>query len=149
VNNIRLVDCEKGWLYRINSRNLSLGVFDGKGGFIGIREKLGARYLFTEYHEDTGPPYGTVTVLEKLRPFPETIPCEECLTHPLGASWATDPATERDRPVVRRDLREGENPHGKRQGFVDEWADTKERIPDVLYPYYKQNVDLFIWLDKA
>ena len=53
--------CVEGRVYRISSRNLSFGVYDGNEGFIGIREKFSARYLFTEYHWDQGPPYGTVS----------------------------------------------------------------------------------------
>jgi hypothetical protein len=41
-----------------------LGVFNGVTGFIGIREKFNHEYLFTEYHYDTGAPYGTVHSVE-------------------------------------------------------------------------------------
>lgn len=67
---IPLDQCQKGGLYKISSRNLSFGVFDGNGGFIGIREKFGDEYLFTEYHWDTGAPYGTVHPLELLEMCP-------------------------------------------------------------------------------
>jgi len=63
---IPISECKRGTIYRLHSRNLSYGVFvpeDGNG-FIGIREKLGSRYLFTEYHYDNGPPFGTVRPLE-------------------------------------------------------------------------------------
>jgi len=70
---ISLVDCIRGHLYRIHSRNLKLGVFDGKTGFIGIRLKFGSEYLFTEYHWDQGPPYGTVQPKEDLGPIPDDI----------------------------------------------------------------------------
>jgi hypothetical protein len=46
----------KGRLYRFHARNFSYGVYDGNGGFIGIREKFYDHYLFTEYHAD--PPWG-------------------------------------------------------------------------------------------
>lgn len=36
-------------VYRLRSRNLAYGVYDGDGGFIGIREKFGDHYLDTEY----------------------------------------------------------------------------------------------------
>jgi hypothetical protein len=36
-------------VYRLRSRNLAFGVYDGDRGFIGIREKFGDRYLATEY----------------------------------------------------------------------------------------------------
>ena len=61
---IKLKDCKERRIYRIHSRNLILGVFDGKDAFIGIREKFNERFLFPEYHWDTGAPYGTVKPLE-------------------------------------------------------------------------------------
>jgi hypothetical protein len=63
---IALTDCQQRTVYRIRSRNLLVGVFDGSTGFIGIREKFNSRYLFTEYHWDTGAPFGTVRPLEIL-----------------------------------------------------------------------------------
>lgn len=52
--------CIKGRLYILRSRNLPMGVYNGEGGFIGVREKFGTFFLFTEYHWDNGPPFGTV-----------------------------------------------------------------------------------------
>jgi hypothetical protein len=72
-NYIPLDQCIKGHLYRINSRNFNLGVFDGKTGFIGIRLKFGSKYLFTEYHWDQGPPHGTVQPKEDLGSIPNDI----------------------------------------------------------------------------
>ncbi|MEJ2245368.1 MAG: hypothetical protein P8Y80_04650 [Acidobacteriota bacterium] len=70
---IPLDQCVEGHLYRIESRNLVLGVFDGKTGFIGIRVKFGCTHLFTEYHWDQGPPYGTVQPQKDLGPIPDDI----------------------------------------------------------------------------
>lgn len=70
---IPLEECKHGFLYKIFSRNLGLGVFDeNTQGFIGIREKFRYEYLFTEYHWDTGPPFGTVHPDEEL----EECPCK-------------------------------------------------------------------------
>lgn len=83
---IALADCRHGWTYEIHSRNLVFGVFDSKAqGFIGIREKFGDLFLFTEFHWDTGAPYGTVKPKKELEECPikdlrerfETI-CFEC-----------------------------------------------------------------------
>jgi hypothetical protein len=64
---IPLSDCKHGWLYKVRSRNLTLGIFrEDKKGFVGIREKFGEEYLFVEFHWDTGPPFGTVKPLECL-----------------------------------------------------------------------------------
>jgi hypothetical protein len=71
---IPLSECKHGYLYRIHSRNLTLGVFDETcKGFIGVREKFGHRYLFTEFHYDTGAPFGTVTPQELLEQCPSDI----------------------------------------------------------------------------
>ncbi len=70
----------KGNLYRIRSRNLPYGVYDGRGGFIGIREKFGLLSLFTEYDYDQGAPYGTVRVVEDLGPITDGI-------EPIEAWW--------------------------------------------------------------
>jgi hypothetical protein len=61
LGKIPIGQCIKGRVYKINCRNLSCGVYNGDGGFIGIREKFGDEFLFTEYHWDQGPPFGTVS----------------------------------------------------------------------------------------
>jgi len=69
---IPVEECKPGHVYRLHSRNLSFGVYAPKGdsdGFIGIRLKFTSRYLFTEYHHDTGGAFGTVLPLEDLGPL--------------------------------------------------------------------------------
>ena len=45
---IPMSECKHGWLYKIDSRNLILGVYnETQQGFVGIREKFGNEYLFT------------------------------------------------------------------------------------------------------
>ena len=70
---IPLKDCKKGYVYELSSRNLLVGLFDGDAGFIGIRKKFGNLYLFTEYHWDTGPPFGTVQPLKQIYFFRDTF----------------------------------------------------------------------------
>jgi len=71
-------------VYKIKCRNLSYGVWNPNDkGFIGIREKFGDRFLFTEYHYDTGVPYGTVREAEFVSMLPDHIllaerECFEC-----------------------------------------------------------------------
>lgn len=80
MNLIPVEALEVGRLYRIRSRNLSVGVWTGDkyGGFIGIREKFGHEYLFTEYHRDTGGHHGTVTQMEATEhTVPEGVPISE------------------------------------------------------------------------
>lgn len=68
---IPLEKCRHGWTYEIHSRNLIVGVFNAeKKGFVGIREKFGSRYLFTEFHYDTGAPYGTVHPEKEIEECP-------------------------------------------------------------------------------
>jgi hypothetical protein len=67
---IKIDDCKNGYLYSLHSRNLTYGVYNEENkGFIGIREKFEQEYLFTEYHWDTGPPYGTVKPIKELEKF--------------------------------------------------------------------------------
>jgi len=92
-NCIPLNECRNGWVYRLASRNLGFGVFvQASNGFIGIREKFKHKYLFTEYHRDTGAPFGTVRPEEELEPAPPGLVLEE--TGPLIND-------ENDRVVVR------------------------------------------------
>ena len=77
---IPLNECKNGYIYKLNSRNLSKGVFCEKSqGFTGIREKFGDRYLDTEYHWDTGAPHGTAHALEEIGKLPDDIPIKEIL----------------------------------------------------------------------
>jgi hypothetical protein len=62
----------KGHVYKLHSRNLKTGVFDGDRGFIGVREKFGSRYLFTEFYADGGS-FSTVMPLADLGPIPAGI----------------------------------------------------------------------------
>ena len=54
-------------VYTLRSRNLTIGVWsEPRGGFVGIRQKFDARYLFTEFFNDGISPVGTATPLEDL-----------------------------------------------------------------------------------
>lgn len=83
---IPLDECVDRGLYKINSRNLTLGVYVAeRQGFIGIREKFGSKFLFTEFHYDTGPPFGTASPYEYWGPVWDTLDlvegyhqCKEC-----------------------------------------------------------------------
>lgn len=62
-----------GGAYKIRSRNLSHGIWNEKTqGFVGIREKFGDLFLFTEYHHDTGGTVGTATPLAFIETCPIT-----------------------------------------------------------------------------
>lgn len=71
MDQIPLAECQDGGLYRIFSRNLRFGVFvQEQQGFIGIRCKFDSYYLFTEYHWETGAPFGTVNPKQFLEMCP-------------------------------------------------------------------------------
>lgn len=98
IESIPLDQCEHGYLYRIRSRNLMTGVFNKESnGFIGIREKFGNEYLFTEYHWDTGAPFGTVHPVEKLAKVPDDIEIKESLG---SFDEVTDRRVAFDKPVA-------------------------------------------------
>ena len=76
INYIPLKECKHGYLYRIDSRNLTYGVYNKpKKGFAGIRTKFSERFVFTEYHWDTGEPFGTVKPIKCI---------EKCLIENLN-----------------------------------------------------------------
>lgn len=71
---IPLRQCVHRSVYRIYSRNLSVGVFNRYlSGFEGIRTKYGERFLFIENHWDTGAPFGTVKPIKQVCRLPDNI----------------------------------------------------------------------------
>jgi hypothetical protein len=69
---IPMTKCKNGYVYYIHARNSHIGIYDEKEkGFIISRHKFNDNYLFTEYHWDTGAPYGTVKPIKKLCKAPE------------------------------------------------------------------------------
>jgi hypothetical protein len=79
-----MIEPKTGYVYRLQSRNLSIGVYreidSGRygisRGFTGIRTKLGARYLDTEVWNEP-PGRGTATPLEELGKVPNEIELTE------------------------------------------------------------------------
>lgn len=127
---IKMEDCEKGYIYKISSRNLRLGVYDGNQGFIGVREKFGTLYLFTEFHYDQGPPYGTVFPMAKLTPLPDGIQPQECFD---TYDKITGRKVEFDKPVA----------DGGRGWY---FTDTGESAGSNVKPTSRTNKDLFNYL---
>jgi hypothetical protein len=70
---IKLGKLQQGTVYRLQSRNLACGVWNGKDGFIGIRTKFGGRFLDLEIHWDLSETIGTAQALEALGTIPESI----------------------------------------------------------------------------
>lgn len=119
---IPLSHCEDRVVYELHSRNLVVGVFvKDKAGFIGIREKFGSRYLFMEFHYDTGAPFGTAQPVKKLGETPKDIPLLEVL--PETVDSVTMRPVAFDRPV-----HEG----GKGWHFVDTGEASEQIRPSAL-----------------
>jgi len=131
TDRVPLEACIEGRIYKLASRNLEYGVFDGQTGFIGIRSKFGSRFLFTEFHWDQGPPHGTVFGVEDTG---VNVPNAMVLATSLGTE---DEKTGRlirfDKPVA----------DGGR-GWV--YLDTDQRAVDTL-PVSMRNKELFDFLD--
>jgi len=121
-------------LYRIRSRNLRLGVYNPEtGGFLGIREKFGSRYVFEEYHWENGPPYGTVHPQEDLGvDLPEDI----MLREDMPGSW--------DKSGTREVYFDRPKAEGGR-GWL--YKDTDEPLPDGEGGYRHENKALYEWLE--
>jgi len=126
---IPVSDLKKGHLYRLTSRNLSFGVWDGKNGFIGIRTKFQDRYLDQEIHWDLSNHFGTAKPLEDLGMF-----CE----NPWYIGNTYDYITKRD-VAFDRPVSEG----GKGWYFLDT-GESSEGIR----PVSRSNRKLFTDLDE-
>lgn len=124
-------------LYKLKCRNLSSGVFNGAGTFLGLRTKFDSTYVFGEYasellstaYGDFGA-YGTVMSAE---PTEHLLPVEIPLGESLGtADRATGRKVEFDRPIS-----EG----GKGWYFKDTLEPSTEIQPVTVY-----NHELHKWL---
>lgn len=67
---IPLTECVARRIYKLHSRNLKVGVFNGEA-FIGIRTKFGNKFLDKEYHCDYE--CGTAKPLEEIGELPVEI----------------------------------------------------------------------------
>ena len=75
VDYIKIPDLKPGWLYHIDARNSTHGIWlPQRNSFLISRIKFTANYLFEEFHWDTGAPFGTVKPIEEveLAPFDYT-----------------------------------------------------------------------------
>lgn len=73
-------DCKNGYVYEVDARNFSYGVYSSEeSGFIGIRHKFADEFLDIEVHWDVGPPYGTAKPLRELGKVPDNIRCQTSL----------------------------------------------------------------------
>jgi hypothetical protein len=88
-------------VYRLRSRNLEYGVYDGDRGFIGIREKFGYYYLDTEYLGATATPLGLVGRIEEPIELCEVLGsrCLTCRGDIAFVEWGNRDARGRGRWV--------------------------------------------------
>jgi len=133
-----IADLVVGHVYRLRSRNLDLGAWDG-GTFCGIRTKFGRRYLDTEEHWDepreSGRLLGTAHPVEDLGPLPAEV----------DPHWSLGTACRATGRAIswREDILSTRVPGG-------DWvyADTREPVP--AYPaswaVMIENTALFAYL---
>jgi hypothetical protein len=77
---------EEGYLYSIDARNASYGIwFASEQGFVIRRHKFGSVFLFTEIHWDLSESFGTVKPLLKLEKSPYTA--EDAKHVEVGGFW--------------------------------------------------------------
>jgi hypothetical protein len=118
--------CKIRTIYRLQSRNLKIGVFTVSNTFIGIRKKFDSEFLDSELHWDCG---GTAFAIEELGTLPEEIELKESLG---SFDRVTGLEVAFDRPVV-----DG----GKGWYFVATGVASQQ-----IRPYVKPNAPLFEYL---
>ena len=132
---ISISKCKKRRVYKLISRNLLFGAFDGDTRFIGIRTKCSHIFLDTEDHWDTGPPFGTARPEEDIG---IDVP-QEIILHPReNEGNPVDKITGRD-IAFDKPISEG----GKGWFFKD----TGESSTDI-YPIAFENKRLFEFMEK-
>lgn len=139
MNKIPMDQCVKGRVYKLQCRNLPYGVYDGEEGFIGIRQKFGQFYLFTEYHWDRGAPFGTVSGQEDLG---IDVPASILIGENLGTY---DHNTKRPLNYV-------DGLKSPRQIKSPGWwvyTDTNEPAPQEVKPIEDENKALFDFLKQV
>jgi len=141
---IHLADCKDRYLYKINSRNLSFGVFRAKSkGFLGLRTKFNSTFIFEEYHWDNGPPYGTVKPEECLVELPTEIHLEVdlgtiCYNCNKLCSYVLFP--DGDREIKYED--------GSTQMVHGSWQHLEPTSCNKIDPVSNNNKLLYNWLSE-
>jgi hypothetical protein len=68
---IKMEDLKPGYLYKIRARNARFGIWDpAQNGFVISRTKFHSNYLFTEFHWDEDPTFGTAVPYEEIEKSP-------------------------------------------------------------------------------
>lgn len=87
---IKIEDLKDGYLYEIDGRNASLGVWAAdKYCFFVSRTKFGDNFLSIESHYDDDPPYGTAKPLKEVErvPFWGIYITEDAILTYLNGEW--------------------------------------------------------------
>jgi hypothetical protein len=77
---IKLEQLQRGRVYRLQSRNLECGAWNGKDGFVGIRTVD----FLTWIHWELSATSGTAQALEPLRAIPKSISLDISLDTKCG-----------------------------------------------------------------
>ena len=117
---IKLGELQRGTVYRLQSRNLACGVWNGKDGFIGIRTKFGGRFLDMEIHWDLSKTFGTAQALEELGTIPESI----SLNISLGTECGN---CHKSLNYVKH--------HAEQKGASGEWLHADDGSPNCSVPF--------------
>ena len=73
-NCIDLGQCKDRGVYKLSSRNLTIGVFDSSANsFMGIRTKFGNEFLDREIHWDADISFGTACPIEYMGDLPTDV----------------------------------------------------------------------------
>jgi hypothetical protein len=135
-------------VYRVVCRNFGLGVYNAKTHeFLGVRKKFGSRFVFGEYHWDTGMDgtgaYGTALPVRLLDvELPAGIPAVEMLEGSVErtsgrACWFDETPDEKGEYL-------------KDHKAVTGWrfTDTNEKFDfDKHVACYRPNDELLAWLE--
>jgi hypothetical protein len=77
---VPLHECKDRWLYRLDARNIRLGVFSKfSSEFVGLRVKFDQVHLDAEYHWDYGGEFASCKPLEALEELPANVKATEFL----------------------------------------------------------------------
>ena len=122
-------------MYKLITRNLSFGVFDGNIRFIGIRTKCGHRFLDTEDHWDTGPPFGTARAEKDIGiDVPEEIILNSRENEGVPVDKITGRDVSFDKPVSE----------GGKGWFFKDTGESNKNISPIAF----ENRKLFEFLEK-
>jgi hypothetical protein len=120
---IKLEQLQRGRVYRLQSRNLECGVWNGKDGFLGIRTKFGLRFLDTEIHWGLSKTFGTAQAWETMGAIPESIS--------LNISLGTECGNCHKRVNYVKH-------HAEQKEASGEWLHGDDGSPNCSVPFQKQ-----------